>query len=644
MACIEIVLLLLAFVWFVAVIKVFVLEERKVVFKKTRNPLWSTPTPIINDMEQISSRSLYHINQPIQSIVHEISIRHPISQVASHSINAEAKGLILPPLSTDWLSIHALALADNLQSLQSPRKLGQEQFLKISQVIAPINAQLPPNNLNQVGSANANIVNREKIVQAFSKPASELHWPPVLPDFTISEEDGSELMPIIDIRVPRFWFPPEGTDYNTAGYKVNNEDTIFLMIASFRDFQCRETITSAFMRADHPERLFVGAVDQLVPGDIGCLDIEIPCSQDPSQPICKYRDQISIYKMDAQYATGPVTARHIGDRMYRGQTFAMQLDAHCHFVRHWDSLLIDQWISTHNEMAVLSSYLSDVQGSLTKDGDSTRSTRPIMCNSDFEGAMPARYLRHGAQPEEAPQIKDMPQLQPFWAAGFSFSKGHFKLRVPYDAYQPMVFQGEEIVIGIRGFTHGYDFYAPQNSVVFHEYAVKSKRRSKVHMFWENTKFVGMGQRSLKRATSIVGMAPDIDPESWDHSEIDRYGLGTVRPLSLFYKLFLIDTHERKATQLCPFVKSGIMHRDFQGLLRTDGMGINYSLLETYDTRAKLEAHLSTIHPRWMQQLESSIDRKDRKAVQEILDNARRSGWDKQRPEIIDAAQEAMSSW
>eukprot|EP01033_Poteriospumella_lacustris_P021357 gene21357-15837_t len=176
-------------------------------------------------------------------------------------------------------------------------------------------------------------------------------------------------------------------------------------------------------------------------------------------------------------------------------------------------------------MAVLSSYLTDVQGSLTAEGDSTRNTRPIMCNSDFEGMMPARYLRHGAQPEEAPEIKEMPQLQPFWAAGFSFSRGHFKLRVPYDAYQPMVFQGEEIAIGIRGFTYGYDFYAPRDSVVFHEYAVKSKRRHKVHMFWENTKFAGTGQKSLKRATSIIGMAPDIDPASWDHEEMDRYGLG-----------------------------------------------------------------------------------------------------------------------
>jgi hypothetical protein len=62
-----------------------------------------------------------------------------------------------------------------------------------------------------------------------------------------------------------------------------------------------------------------------------------------------------------------------------------------------------------------------------------------MCNSDFEGVMPAMYIRHNSQPEEEPIIKDMPQLEAYWAAGFSFSKGHFVVQVPYDAYLPMVF-------------------------------------------------------------------------------------------------------------------------------------------------------------------------------------------------------------
>ena len=86
---------------------------------------------------------------------------------------------------------------------------------------------------------------------------------------------------------------------------------------------------------------------------------------------------------------------------------------------------------------------------------------------------------------------------------------------------------------------------------------------------------------------MIGMAPDIDPATWDHSELDRYGLGKVRELSLFYKLFLIDAKSRSAVQLCPFVKSGIMHRNFQKFLRTDGLGIDYSRLSNFETKTFL---------------------------------------------------------
>ena len=90
-----------------------------------------------------------------------------------------------------------------------------------------------------------------------------------------------------------------------------------------------------------------------------------------------------------------------------------------------------------------------------------------------------------------------------------------------------VSQGEEISIGIRGFTFGYDFYAPRDSVVFHEYAERSSRRKKIHMFWENSpKHAGAGKQSLKRSMSIIKMAPDIPDGDWDHTEEDRYGIGT----------------------------------------------------------------------------------------------------------------------
>jgi hypothetical protein len=211
-------------------------------------------------------------------------------------------------------------------------------------------------------------------------PANALSWPPVTSDGSIPPLDGFDNMTMTNLAVPRFWDPPSGVPLEQVGSKVGGVETIFLMIASYRDFQCRETIASAYRNADHPEALFVGAVDQLSAGDIACTKLDVPCETNPDQVICKYRQQIASFEMSAEMATGPVTARHIGDRLYRGQYYVMQMDAHCQFVKHWDTLLIGQWRETRNEMAVLSSYLSDVQGAINPStGRSNRNTRPIMC-------------------------------------------------------------------------------------------------------------------------------------------------------------------------------------------------------------------------------------------------------------------------
>jgi hypothetical protein len=57
------------------------------------------------------------------------------------------------------------------------------------------------------------------------------------------------------------------------------------------------------------------------------------------------------------------------------------------------------------------------------------------------------------------------------------------------------------------------------------------------MFWENSiKHQGQMQKSLKRLVSIIKMAEDIPPEDWDHTEADRYGLGTGS-LHITYTLY-----------------------------------------------------------------------------------------------------------
>jgi hypothetical protein len=261
-----------------------------------------------------------------------------------------------------------------------------------------------------------------------------------------------------DMTVPKFWSLPIhnnklmsretamkiGTctepDPETGSFQRGDkcptiQRTLFIGIASFRDFECRTTVESAFDRAKHPERIRIGVVDQVVNGvDVACNEPIKPCKDDPNQALCKYKDQVDVFTMDAGLSVGPVFARHLGYRMYRGEYYASQLDAHVTFIQDWDVQIIDQWESARNEMAVLSTYLTDIQGAIDENGHSKIHTRPIMCNTVWEGNSP-KHLRHAAQPEKLPSIHGQPQLSPWWAAGYSFSRGHFIVNVPYDLYQ-----------------------------------------------------------------------------------------------------------------------------------------------------------------------------------------------------------------
>ena len=73
------------------------------------------------------------------------------------------------------------------------------------------------------------------------------------------------------------------------------------------------------------------------------------------------------------------------------------------------------------------------------------------------------------------------------------------------------------------------------------------------------------------------MNPEIDPDEWDHTEEDRYGLGGVRTPESFYSLFGIHIAEKQTEgHLCMFVEKGKMHKMFTTQLRKDGMGIDYN--------------------------------------------------------------------
>ena len=232
------------------------------------------------------------------------------------------------------------------------------------------------------------------------------------------------------MKVPKFWDPPElapyggirnylgnygsrlmtpeeATSIGSVITKQTNVDgtheeleTILVLFASFRDWMCPHSVELMFSRAVHPERIRVAIVDQILKGDVPCSEPLEPCTTNPDQALCKYSDQVEAMTLDASLSTGPIFARHLGYRMYRGEGYVLQSDAHVQFAAGWDSDIIDQWKSTGNEMAVLTSYVSQVQDHVDEEtGERLVDTRPIMCESDvslrFGYASDSILIAHG---------------------------------------------------------------------------------------------------------------------------------------------------------------------------------------------------------------------------------------------------------
>ena len=110
-------------------------------------------------------------------------------------------------------------------------------------------------------------------------------------------------------------------------------------------------------------------------------------------------------------------------------------------------------------------------------------------------------------------------------------------------------------MGLRGWSYGYDYYAPEISVAYHMYAIKENKskRKKVKLFWENSNlYPGSAVEGMKRLNGIIGTG-DPGDTYYDADEFE-YGLGKVRPKEQFYRLYGIHTETKTVEDhLCSYV-------------------------------------------------------------------------------------------
>ncbi len=294
-----------------------------------------------------------------------------------------------------------------------------------------------------------------------------------------------------------------------------NDETILIEIAAYCDPELLNTINSALIQADNPERLHFSI-----------------CYQ--SDNLDDYNKLKEIKNCKVKYlkeseARGSVYARYLCQQMITDEKYIYQIDAHMRFVKHWDTKIIEQLKSINDDKAILSVYppycteemmklplddnLYDTPcdgGVMYTDGFRDKSTYFLHCNS-----IPIKNDDYRAYKRNA-----------FIAAGnfFTYSAAHKE--VIHD--KEMYFYGDELPMSIRLFTHGWNVYNPGETYIYHQYERKGQKFPPV------TDAMLIENKRLMALLNIEGTS----------SQLEDFGLGTVRTLKEYEEFAGINFKDR----------------------------------------------------------------------------------------------------
>lgn len=303
--------------------------------------------------------------------------------------------------------------------------------------------------------------------------------------------------------------------------RLASDGRIFVGIAAYRDPDCQWTVKDLFDKAARPDRVFVGICWQLIPGrDDDCRTVRTR----PGQV-----REVTFHATEE--SRGACWARHQVQKLWQGEEYFFQIDSHCRFEPGWDARYIEMLRACPSPRPVLTTYPAGFE-----PPDKLGVKRITYMTADrFHDT---GVLIAGSWTTSMKAAPAAPVPTALLAAGQVFAPGRLAEEVSYDPC--IYFQGEEISMAVRLWTHGWDLFLPNDCLLYHDYT--AGRNDKRH--WsDNSDWHPLSRRGTDRVMHLLGTRHSTEPAVV--FELEKYGLGTVRSLADYESHAGIDFARRR---------------------------------------------------------------------------------------------------
>ena len=243
----------------------------------------------------------------------------------------------------------------------------------------------------------------------------------------------------------------------------NNNDLIFVNIASYRDPECNKTIQSLINNSDNWENLRIQVCQQNAENDIDAYH-ELPD---------KFKKIVHVNRISHKEARGPTWARFLIQQEYNGEEYYLQIDSHTVFEKSWDTTL-KKMLNKLPYKSCLTQYLPEYSNKKLIINLLVNK----ICSLDGFTRINSDYVN-----SQLDYNKSSPFPSNGWSGCFSFSRGDICRDAPIDPYTPDLFFGEEMDIALRLYTRGWNFYAPQIQIAYTNF-----NRNYRNTFWEKREY------------------------------------------------------------------------------------------------------------------------------------------------------------